>query len=40
LSIQAQLVEGAARNALPAAPNNCLTQAQVLARITFAGGHW
>lgn len=41
LSLQAQLVTGvAAVPFIPAAPNNCLTQAQVLARLTFAGGGW
>lgn len=41
LTIQAQLATGVPLNVpLPAAPNNCLTQGQVLARMTFTGGCW
>jgi hypothetical protein len=39
LSLQAAVQQGTSAQ-LPAAPNLGLTQAQVLARMTFTGGHW
>jgi hypothetical protein len=40
LSIQAQQAQERAMSIVPAAPNPCLTQAQVFARQTFVGGRW
>jgi hypothetical protein len=40
LSLQADLQSAARASRLPAAPDLGLTQAQVLARMTFTGGRW
>lgn len=40
LSLQATLQTSSQQALLPAAPNPCLTQAQVLARQTFVGSRW